>query len=413
MRTATHEPQHLLDTSAEQNIGNGVTIQPSAGLVTVIPQAKPARILQLTGQSKRGQTTSIVLTASRIVGPRNPNPEFPGPVTGIIEFGKGGQFTRAEVDIPIGPLFGATYQAANAVQSEDGGVIITVPTGELRAYARYDNNLIQSPINLSTPTTIAQHQGVTPVIGPGAPANVGGTIIPPEPVQVRAMAALFGHHRAKAYRTHYLYVGDTSTGSLWLTPIAWYCFCIPPFAGSGRVLRFPSVAITINLFDNMNALSALESEIQIPANTSPIIPLSGTETIVQVMTPNAPSNTTPLPFFVPTASPSSGAPSPNIERHPEFSGGASAAVVSFSSLGMAAQQQLPAASKTVSGDRSSGASAAVVNVSAGGSPQEQLPAGMPRDVFPALANLSFVAGPPAGIQESQLRSNHTLTITVK
>ena len=86
------DPKHLLDTLADQNIGNGFVLQPQAGGATVIPQnsansASYERILVLTGPSSTGQTTSVVLTASRIVGPNNPYPGFPGPITGIIEFG--------------------------------------------------------------------------------------------------------------------------------------------------------------------------------------------------------------------------------------------------------------------------------------------------------------------------------------
>ena len=35
------DPKHLLDTQADQNIGNGSVIQPQDGPATVIPQANP------------------------------------------------------------------------------------------------------------------------------------------------------------------------------------------------------------------------------------------------------------------------------------------------------------------------------------------------------------------------------------
>ena len=122
------------------------------------------------------------------------------------------------------------------------------------------------------------------------------------------------------------------------------------------------------------------------------------------------TNLAPLPFFSRSLS---AEPLASLERHPEFTGGASAAVANASSIGMATQQQLPAPSKTVSGERSSGACAAVLTVSAGGSPQQQLCGGLPRDVFPAMGTAPAMAGPPAGIQESQLPTGSTITVIIK
>ena len=288
------DPKHLIDTLAEQNIGNGFILQPQSGGATIIPQTNPERLLMLTGPSSAGQTTSIVLTASRIVGPNNPYPGFPGPITGVIEFGNGGQFTRVEVDVPIGPFAGSILQAAVATEPQDGGIIITVPTGVLRVYARYDNNLIQSPINIGS-TSIAQFQSTLlhpiPFIGPGGPKSIGGPFpVPAEPVQVKAMAAYFSRHTSKVYRTQYLYVGDCTTGFPYTIPISGYFVCIPPFARSLRVLRFPSVAMTVNLYDNTNPIQPLEDAIPVPAGASPIIPLSGTETIVRIATPSPLTN---------------------------------------------------------------------------------------------------------------------------
>ena len=303
------EPKHLLDTLADQNIGNGFILQPQAGGATVVPQSSAnsssyERILMLTGPSSTGQTTSIVLTASRLSGPNNPYPGFPGPITGIIEFGNGGQFTKVEVDIPIGPFVGDFQSATLATEPQDGGVIVTVPTGVLRVYARYDNQLIQAPVSLpsspSSTKSLAQLNGVS-FVGPGGPAiGPGNIIIPPEPVQVKAMAAFFSRHTSKVYRTNYLYVGDvlgTVTIPLVVPPypplyptVSPYFFCIPPFARSLKVLRynlttaptsFPS--LTVKLWDNM--AHQLET---IPVTTSPapIIPIEGTETIVSVETQN-------------------------------------------------------------------------------------------------------------------------------
>lgn len=85
----TREPRHLLDTLADQNIGNGVIVRPQLTGATVIPQTNPDRVLMLSGPSGSGQTTSVAITASRIVGAENPNPGYPGPITAVVEFGKG------------------------------------------------------------------------------------------------------------------------------------------------------------------------------------------------------------------------------------------------------------------------------------------------------------------------------------
>lgn len=284
----TRAPKHLLDTLADQNIGNGVIVRPQAGPTTVIPQTNPDRILMLSGPSGSGQTTSIALTASRIVGDNNPNPGFPGPITGVIEFGNGGQFTRVEVDIPIGPFAGFITQAAPATEPQDGGVIVTVPTGVLRVYARYDNNLILPTINLSSSQSLAQIAGV-PFIGPGGPVNTAGHVTPAEPVQVKAMAAYYSRHTSKVYRTQYLYVGDASTGIPQAISLgSGHFFCVPPFARSLKVLRLnntphapsPFPALIIELLDNF---AHVLEEISVTIGTpSPTIPIVGTETIVLV-----------------------------------------------------------------------------------------------------------------------------------
>lgn len=286
MSRPVHEPKHLLDTPAEQNIGNGVIIQPQAGGATVVPQTNPDRILMLSGPSGSAQTTSIALTASRIVGPNNPNPGFPGPITAVIEFGNGGQFTKVEVDIPLGPFAGFFNQLSQSIEPQDGGTIVTVPTGVLRVYARYDNQLIQ-PILTLPPASLAQLAGV-PFIGPGGPVTRAARTAPSEPVQVRAMAAYYSRHTSKVYRTHYCYVGDASipTGAVTSVPVIQAHYCVPAFARSLKVLRYltgsPATlpGLDIALYDNAYNIMDL---ISIPVGTaSPIIPIIGTETIVQI-----------------------------------------------------------------------------------------------------------------------------------
>ena len=284
------EPKHLLDTTADQNIGNGVIVQPQLTGPTTIPQTNPDRILTLSGPSGTGQTTSVVLTASRIVGSDNPNPGFPGPITGVIEFGNGGQFTRVEVDVPIGPFLGSIISAALATEPQDGGVIVTVPTGVLRVYARYDNCLIQPLINVST-LSLAQVQHV-PFLGPGGPVSLPQAppnptiVVPPEPVRVKAMAAYYARHTSKAYHTQYCYVGASSVVAIPLSAGGVPPFyCVPPFARSVKVLRTPITAnLELALSDNAGHL--LEGPISIPSGPSPTIPLVGTETILSVNSVN-------------------------------------------------------------------------------------------------------------------------------
>jgi hypothetical protein len=288
------DSQHLLDTSAEQNIGNSTLLQPQDGSATIIPQTNPARLLQLNGPSKRGQLTSIVLTASRIVGADNPRPGLAGPVTGIIEFGNGGRSTKVEVDIPLGPYQGVFQAVASATEPQDGGVIVSVPTGVLRAYVRYDNRLIQ-PLLGTTALSLAQIQGA-PFQGPGGPVGypVAGGLVYPEPVLAKAMAAYFSRHWARAHKTQYLYVG--SFGSMGQIPIivsgtpipspnpvpinpSPALYCIPAFARSVQILRNPaSAAMTVKLYDGIWQLNTID----VPAGASPIIPIVGTETVIGI-----------------------------------------------------------------------------------------------------------------------------------
>jgi hypothetical protein len=276
------EPKHLLDIDADQNIGNGSLIPPQVGAATVVSQIAPERLLMLSGPSNTGQTTSIVLTVSRIVGPSNPYPGFPGPITGIIEFGNGGQFTRVEVDVPTGPFFGYLAQPAPATEPQDGGIIVTVPTGILRVYVRYDNLLLQPLLNTSPPQSLAQKLGLPNIVGPGGPIHYLPPLktIPPEPVLAKAMAAYFSRHTSRVFRTNYIYVSDLATGVPIFITIPPSTFCVPAFARSLRVLRTPvTAAITVGVLDNS---SHQLNAVAVAANSSPSIPIEGTGTIVTV-----------------------------------------------------------------------------------------------------------------------------------
>ena len=185
-RDVTSDSTPLLK-NADQNIGNSTILYPQAGTVgVVIPTTNPPRLLNLTGGSAVGQTVSVVMTVSRILqGNDNPNPGFPGPITGIIEFGNGGRFTKIEFDLTVGPFAGSINEASSAVEPQDGVTIVTVPTGVLRVYARYDNLLLAPLIGTNPPISHAQltrdllpFPGL-PIVGPGGPLTVTNSAPPP------------------------------------------------------------------------------------------------------------------------------------------------------------------------------------------------------------------------------------------
>ena len=294
------EPRHLLDTNADQNIGNSFLLQPQAGSGgTIVPQSSATqsyeRILQLSGPSKSAQTTSVVFTACRVApGPQNPNPGYAGPVTGIVEFGNGGRFTRVEFDVPLGPYTGNFNGSLPSTEPQDGGTVITVPSGVLRAYTRYDTPLIQP--NLGVPRALAQNLGV-PFIGPGGPELVSGVLTPAEPVLVKAMAAYFTRHWAKLYKTQYCYVGASGVAAQHIAPIFQPMglnrglYCVPAFAKNVKVLRNPvSAAMVVDLYDGIFVGSPGDTgvdSVAVPSGTSPTIEVVGTETVIRVSSATA------------------------------------------------------------------------------------------------------------------------------
>ena len=278
MNRQTHEPKHLIDSDAEQNIGNSTLLQPQPGSVaTTIPATNPARLLMLSGPSKSAQTTSIVFTASRVVGADNPNPGYAGPITGILEFGNGGRVTKVEFDVPLGPYLGEFQGAIASSEPQDGGIIVTVPTGVLRAYARYDNLLIQPTLGPHSLPMAQRLVPPVPFVGPGGPVLPPGVAAPAEPVLVKAMSAYYTRHFARAYKTQYCYVGAPGVPN---QHIIGYYYCIPAFARSVKLLRIPSTAsFTVTLSDGVNA--ALD-QVVVPSGSSPTIPIVGTETVIAV-----------------------------------------------------------------------------------------------------------------------------------
>jgi len=269
--------------NAEQNIGNSATILPQSGAATVIPQTNPARILDLSGGSGVGQTTSVIFTATRILkGAQNPNPGYAGPITGILEFGNGGRFTRAEFDVPIGPYAGTAISASSAIEPQDGGVIVSVPTGLIRAYMRYDNLLI-APVLGSNPAippqSLAQILAV-PFTGPGGPVTSPlppFPVTPAEPVAGKAMAAYFSRHRSKVYKTLFLYVDNFGLNPVGFSTSLWV---LPAFARSVKVIRLPlTAALDITLYDNVHQLDGFA----VASGTSaPEVDLLGQENIIGI-----------------------------------------------------------------------------------------------------------------------------------
>jgi hypothetical protein len=284
--------------NAEQNIGSSVTLLPQPGSSgVVIPQTNPPRILELSGGSAVGQTTSIIMTASRITGAANPYPGFAGPVTGVIQFGNGGNSTQIEFDVPVGPFQGYINQALPAVEPQDGIVVVTVPTGVLRVYARYDNLLVSPLLGTNPPQSHAQVSGV-PFIGPGGPLLVNNPptppatlLVPPEPLLVKAMVADFTKPRAKVYKTINCYLSDETTtpqainvGTPSVSQIAGYpnvaFWALPAFTRSVKILRFPgSTSLNVLLHDGVRPVDF----ITVPGGTtSPVIEVIGNENIIGI-----------------------------------------------------------------------------------------------------------------------------------
>lgn len=274
-----HSPTHPLDTPSNQKIGNSVILQPQLTGATVIPP-NPECLLDLNGPPRTGQIISVILAASRLTDPKNPEPGYPGPITGVIEFGNEGQYTMAEVDVPIGSHARHPFCTASSSKSQDGGTIISMPAGFLRVWVRYDNAFIQPQVN-HMGLSLAQSNEV-PFMGPGGPVNTPDSRNPilAEPVQVKAMAAYYAKQNSKVYRTHYLYIADRSVGSQIPISVTGASFCVPPFAQSLKVLRSPITArFTLSLCDN----SGHELDIlKVPSGSAPIIPLVGTESIITI-----------------------------------------------------------------------------------------------------------------------------------
>lgn len=100
-----------------------------------------------------------------------------------------------------------------------------------------------------------------------------------------------------------------------------------------------------------------------------------------------------------------------VEAHPEFTGGASSAVVNYHA-GEIPRLQTFGRAIDVSGD-AGGATSAATTISGDGPAQQQLPGGLPRDVFPGVGTVPVLAGPPAGTQEAQIHTGSTINVTIR
>ena len=339
-------PQGPLLENAEQNIGNSQLLIPQQSAVviptssstwsvgTVLPQTNPPRILLLAGGSNRGQTTSVVFTVSRVLqGANNPNPGFPGPVTGIIEYGNGAQSSRLEFDLVVGPFAGSINQATSAIEPQDGTVIVSVPTGVLRAYARYDNLLLAPILGTNPPMSLAQWINYyyftlyplipkpsyvpVPIIGPGGPVvcsnpnpSLSGSasanvMVPAEPVLVKAMANYFNKARSRIYKTLNCYLSsETNNPTQVMIPIGdpqaseiggykhFAFWTLPAYTKSVKILRFPdSVALDVLLHDSVRPTDYIEI---LPNITAPEIEIVGNESIIGITTSTANHGSNPV-----------------------------------------------------------------------------------------------------------------------
>lgn len=247
----------LLDDS-DQNIGNATVLEPQAGPATIIPPplANNARLINLTAKSANGQSMTVTMTASRISNQSG----FPGPVTGIIEFGNGSQNTRVEFDIPVGPFVGSITQASNAVEPQDGGVMVSLPTGVIRAYARYDNQLLANL--LGTTGSLAQYlqangQPTATNLGPGAPLSG----LQPENLRIKAMATYYNHRASRVYKTLYCYQTPDPPAAVPITVVGpstiggfstFAFFCLPAFTKRVQPVFFPGTStVDIILHDGI------------------------------------------------------------------------------------------------------------------------------------------------------------------
>jgi hypothetical protein len=292
----------LLD-DGENNIGNQTVLQPQ--VLPAVPQtlpfqvlpwtkfkqSAPFRLLDLTSESKTGQSMTVVMTASRQQNSRG----VAGPVVGIIEFGNGTQSTKIEFDIPFGPYSGSSVldpltSVAPGTQPEDGITLAQFPTGMLRVYARYDNAYLTPNIK---GYVFGENPAIPAISGPFPPNQVAPEDVNPSPnscpALIKAFAAYYGRVHSKLYKTLYLYNGNAANPVLFGVPVqnldANTTYVIPAGAKSVTVNRTPfSAGVTVLLGDLISVSGqGIGGYIQIPGGQpSPTIPIIGNQTVVGV-----------------------------------------------------------------------------------------------------------------------------------
>lgn len=274
------KPKLLED--ADQNIGNQVVIKtpPVTAPPSTIPPQNPDRILNLNAASKGGQMMTVFLGAE---APANaPIGIPPSPfLTGIIEFGNGSRFTSFEMDIPLGPLQFASAINSTPVAPKNGGILISVPAGTLRIYARSDASYVTPNVFGELPP---DGLGNTPPDRITAP--VGGPPLSASDVLVTAFAGYFTRTAVHS-PTKTLWLGKAPALGAGLSMIG-QAYAIPAFARTISILRDPlTVAIAFLLQDTVGNIL---DNITIPAGTR-----SDTYKI--------PGNATRFQFFTGTTNP--------------------------------------------------------------------------------------------------------------
>jgi hypothetical protein len=250
---------------SDNNIGNSVEPVASAQ-TTLIPETNPPRVLNLGGSSEVGQMMTVVITANLKPVPSTVF-EVPTAITAVVEFGNGGVFTRAEVDVPVGPI---NFSAVKTNESADGGTVVRVPAGALRVYARNDAHLI-------VPTVLGfAFPGTNP---PVTAVNVA-------PVLVKAFTGYYSHGALHPpHKTLHLTKNPTVLPFIPFD-IPAFAYPIPAFAKRFRLLRTsagnPDPAVTGTVYDsNGNALMKFSVAGGAPFN---MIDLPGTANRIGIST---------------------------------------------------------------------------------------------------------------------------------
>lgn len=290
MAQTRHGKSRLLD-DADQNIGNASLIN-ADNIIIVNPITNPTRLLDLTSESDKAQIATVGFDASSNPPALNSNQaQFAGPLTGILEYGNGSVFTRVEFDVPVGKIL-STDSISNA---QDGGVIVSVPAGTLRAYARNDANLVTPSFINNSPPGGPNVFGFPAGAGPGnknQPRGQGSwqnPLFQTIPANMKAFATYFT--RSNGVRTR-------NTKTIWVynnvanpvqvadglgTPAMYF---IPPLAKTVQVMRNNlAAAVTLEIYDSQTNTNGFVDQFTIAAAAnSPIIDLPGQTLLIGIKT---------------------------------------------------------------------------------------------------------------------------------